>query len=214
MGADVRRQLVRDARAVGGDGHAREDSPDVRRGTGDSARALGGEACAAPAGEVAGAFAALFYALNLTIVASDRTAREFPLLTVVELAQIIFLVRAQRRASWTNYLGIAIFTALMLPINYTASFLLAAEALWLGGLLVGAWTGSTRARELAIFGPGFAVIGGIALLAPVLPHVFISSRAAVEHSAVDWIKLQPATGRIRCCATWLAGPRYSVFSSP
>jgi hypothetical protein len=155
-------------------------------------RALGGEAYAA-AGEVAGAFAALFYALNLTIVASDRTAREFPLLTVVELAQIIFLVRAQRRASWTNYLGIAIFTALMLPINYTASFLLAAEALWLGGLLVGAWAGSTRARELAIFGPGFAVIGGIALLAPVLPRVFISSRAAVEHSAVDWIKLQPVT---------------------
>ena len=53
-------------------------------------RSLGGEA-AAEAGEVGGAFAALSIALNLTIVASDRTAREFPLLTVVELAQIIFL---------------------------------------------------------------------------------------------------------------------------
>ena len=60
-------------------------------------RSLGGEA-AAEAGEVGGAFAALLYALNLTIVASDRTAREFPLLTVAELAQIIFFVRVRNAA--------------------------------------------------------------------------------------------------------------------
>ena len=153
---------------------------------------LGGEATA-EAGEVGGAFAALIYALNLTIVMSDRTAREFPLLTVVELAQIIFFLRAQRRGAWADYLGIAVFTALMLPANYTASFLLAAEALWLGSLLIARWTGSIRAAELAIFRTGFAVIGGIALLAPFLPAVLISSGAALQHNAVGWIRLQPAT---------------------
>jgi hypothetical protein len=156
----------------------------------ESGRCLGG-AAAIEAGEVGGAFAALIYALNLTIVVSDRTAREFPLLTVVELAQIIFFVRAQRGGAWTDYLGIAVFTALMLPINYTASFLLATEALWLGILLIARWAGSVRAAELAIFRSGLAVIGGIALLAPLLPGIFISSRAAVQHNAVSWIQLQP-----------------------
>ena len=153
-------------------------------------RSLGGEA-SAEAGEVGGAFAALIYALNLTMVLSDRTAREFPLLTVAELAQIIFFVRAQRRATWVDYLGIAVFTAMILPINYTASFLLFAEALWLGGLLLAKWAGSARAGAAAIFRPGIAVMAGIALLAPLLPGVFVSSRGAIQTGAVRWIKLQP-----------------------
>jgi hypothetical protein len=155
--------------------------------------ALGG-AAAIEAGEVGGAFAALIYALNLTIVVSDRTARgEFPLLTVAELAQIIFFVRAQRQATWTDYLGVAIFTALMIPINYTACFLLAAEALWLGVLLLARLAASARAAKLAIFSPGFAVAAGVALLAPLLPGVLGSSRAAVQHGVVNWIQLQPAS---------------------
>jgi hypothetical protein len=154
-------------------------------------RSLGGEALA-EVGEIGGAFAALIYALNLTIVVSDRTAREFALLTVVELAQIIFFVRAQRHGTWEDYLGIAASTAIMLPINYTASFLLFAEALWLGCLLAAKWAGSARVREVAIFSPGIAVIGGVALLAPFLPGIFATSRAAVQTGAVSWIKLQPA----------------------
>ena len=155
-------------------------------------RSLGGQA-GAEAGEVGGAFAALIYALNLTLVMSDRTAREFALLTAVELAQIIFFVRAQRRATWADYVGIAIFTAMMVPINYTASFLLAAEAMWLGCLLLARWTGSEGAAGIAIFRPGFAVVAGIAMLAPLLPGVFASSSAAVRHNAVSWIQLQPAS---------------------
>jgi hypothetical protein len=155
-------------------------------------RSLGDEATA-EVGEVAGAFAALIYALNLTIVASDRTAREFPLLIVAELAQIIFFVRAQGQAKWTNYLGIAISTAMMVATNYSATFLLAAEALWLGGLLLARWGGSARAREVAIFPPGIAVMAGIVVLAPLLPGIFASSRQAVQAGAVTWIKLQPAT---------------------
>jgi hypothetical protein len=126
-------------------------------------------------------------------VVSDRTAREFPLLTVAELAQIIFFVRAQRQATWTDYLGVAIFTALMIPINYTACFLLAAEALWLGVLLLARLAASARAAKLAIFSPGSAVAAGVALLAPLLPGVLGSSRAAVQHGVVNCIQLQPAS---------------------
>jgi hypothetical protein len=155
-------------------------------------RSLGGETVA-EAGEVAGAFAALIYALNVTMVVSDRTAREFPLLIIAELAQIIFFVRAQRRATWVEYLGIAISTAIMVSTNYTASFLLSAEALWLGSLLLARWAGSARAADLEILGPGLAVMAGIALLTPLLPGIFISSSHAVHHNAVGWIRLQPVS---------------------
>ncbi|HVA83582.1 MAG TPA: glycosyltransferase family 39 protein [Candidatus Binataceae bacterium] len=155
-------------------------------------RALGGEACA-EGGEVAGAFAALIYAANRALVISDRRAREFPLLMVVELLQIIFFMRAQRRDASKDYLGLAISTAIMLPINYCASFLLLAEALWLGCLLVAKWAGSMRARQLAMFRPGFAVLAGMALLAPFAPSAYVSSRDAVAAGAVDFIKQKPVT---------------------
>jgi hypothetical protein len=146
---------------------------------------------AAETGEVAGAFAALIYALNITTVISDRTAREFPVLIVAELLQIIFFVRAQRRPTWVEYLGIAIFTAVMLADNYSSSFLLLAEALWLGCLLAAKWAGSTRARRLAVFRPGFAILAGMALLAPFVSEAYVSSRDAVAGGAVDFMKLQP-----------------------
>ena len=114
-----------------------------------------------------------------------------------------------------DYLGVAIFTAMMVATNYTASFLLAAEALWLGGLLLAQWAGSTRAAEVAIFGPGFAVIGGIALLAPLLPGaVCISFTRGRGGSASTGSSCSRSLGRIRCCATWLASPRCSISLSP
>jgi mannosyltransferase len=158
----------------------------------ETGRSFGADALP-DAAEMGGGFAALLYALNVTIVVSDRTAREFALLSMAELAQIVFFVRAQRRCGWTDYLGTALFTALMLPINYTAGFLLAAEALWLGIVLIARLAGSARAMGLSLFPAGFAVIGGIALLAPVLPVVFASSHHAIQQGAVSWIRLQPAS---------------------
>jgi Dolichyl-phosphate-mannose-protein mannosyltransferase len=151
---------------------------------------LGDEPVAA-LGEMAGAFGALIYAVNVTLVIADRRAREFPLLVAAELLQIIFFMRAQRRGVFDDYLGLVIFTAIMLPINYSASFLLLAEALWLGCLLAAKWAGSARARRLAVFGPGFGVVAGVALLAPFASDAYVSSRDAVAGGAVDFMKLQP-----------------------
>ena len=71
----------------------------------ETCRSLG-DGAVAELGEVGGALAALMYALNLTIVVSDRTAREFPLLIVAELLQIIFLcalsATAPGRTTWES----------------------------------------------------------------------------------------------------------------
>jgi len=145
-------------------------------------------------GQMAGAFAALIYATDLTMVVSDRTAREFPLLLASELLQIIFFLRAQRRGGWIDYAGTAIFTAAMIAVNYSSGFLLFAEALWLGYRLSAGWIGARMgapAGKLAIIAPGLAVTAGVASLAPLLPFVFADSARAVQTGAIDWIKVQP-----------------------
>jgi mannosyltransferase len=147
---------------------------------------------AAAVGELAGAFAALLYATNLEMVLSDRTVRMYPLVMCAELLQITFFVRAQRRGGMLNYAGIAIFTAAMVACNFTSTFLIVAEALWLGWLLLAArW--DAQSRRLAVFRPGCAVAAGIAILGPWLSDAFASSRGAVEVGAIDWIKLQPVS---------------------
>ena len=77
----------------------------------------------------------------------------------------------------------------MLATNYSSAFLLLAEALWCGCTLAARWARSACVREIAIFSPGIAVIGGMALLSSLLPRIFISHQA-VEQGAVSWIKLQ------------------------
>src|SRR3984893_6137264 len=142
--------------------------------------------------ELTGAFAALIYGVNFTMVTSDRTLRMYPLLMSMELLQIFFLVRAQRRGEWSNYAGTAIFTALMVATNFTSCFLLLAEGLWFAGLLATKSLGA-RAGGLAVFRPGAAMAAGIMLLAPLLPAALASSHQAVAMGALDWIKMGPAS---------------------
>jgi mannosyltransferase len=150
-------------------------------------RSLGGQSGGA-IGDLAGALAALAYAVNFMMVASDRTARMYPVAMNAELAQIFFVVRAQRRGGWLNYAGAAIFTAALVAANFTTSFLLLAEAFWFGCLLVAkAWRAPLEG--LAIFRPGLAIAAGVALLGPLLPWVFASSHQAVAMGAISWIKM-------------------------
>ena len=152
-------------------------------------RSLGGEAAAA-VGELAGAFAALLHATSLQMVLSDRIVRMYPLVLCAELLQITFFVRAQRRGGMLNYLAVAVFTAAMVAANFTANFLIAMEALWIGWLLlVALW--DTQSRRLAVLRPACALAAGIAILLPWLPRAFASSHNAVKGGAISWIKLQP-----------------------
>ncbi|HVA40258.1 MAG TPA: hypothetical protein VNF49_06310, partial [Candidatus Binataceae bacterium] len=153
-------------------------------------RSLGEDGFAASMGELAGAFAALLYAVNLRMVMSDRTVRMYPLMMVAALLQVAFFARAQRRGTFLNYAGTAILTAVMIATNFTSSFLLIAEALWLEGLLLVKDTG-LRAGGLMALGPLMALIAGIALLTPMLAGAFASSANAVQVGYIDWIKLKP-----------------------
>ena len=145
---------------------------------------------AAVVGELAGAFTALLYATNLQMVLSDRTARMYPLTMCMELLQITFFVRAQRRGGMLNYVALALFTAVMGAANFASIFLIGTEALWLGWLLLGRlW--DAQSRRLAVFRPGGALAAGIAILLAWQRNVFASSQGAVNAGAYDWLKLQP-----------------------
>jgi uncharacterized membrane protein len=124
------------------------------------------------------------------MVLSDRTVRMYALVMCVELLQITFFVRAQRHGGILNYVGVAIFTALMVATNFTSTFLMAAEALWLGWLLLARFR-DAQLRRLAVFRPGCAVAAGIAILIPWLPAFASSQRAVSQGGVIDWIKLQP-----------------------
>ena len=95
----------------------------------------------------AGAFAALIYALNLTIVVSDRTAREFPLLTAAELAQIIFFVRAQRHGDLDDYLVSRFSPRSCFRSTTRASFLLSPKLYGSAVCCSARWAGSARAAR-------------------------------------------------------------------
>lgn len=143
--------------------------------------------------ELAGGFTALIFATDIKMVAASRAVRMYSVMLAFAFPQIAFFVRAQRHGKLSNYAGIAVFTMLLVATNLTASFLLIAEGLWLGGLLLAKWR-SSRATGLNIFRPGFAVLTGLALLVPVLlMGIARSWSRAIRYGFFSWIKLKPIT---------------------
>ena len=136
------------------------------------------EPAAAGVGELAGAFAALLYAANLEMVLSDRTVRMYPLVMCAELLQITFFVRAQRRGGTLNYIGIAIFTALMIASNFTSAFLIWRRRCGSAGCC------SRRCGMRSRDGCSclFAAVGGVARLDQTAAH-FV---AVYNTTQLDW----------------------------
>jgi mannosyltransferase len=144
-------------------------------------------------GELAAGFAAVMFATNVALVQSARTARMYPLMTAAELVQIFFFVRAQEsRGAW-NCIVAAVFLALAIALNFTAAFLLLAESMWLGYLLLARWR-RWPGFELQIAGPALSLGGGSVLLLPFVPAALAASRAAVRSGVLDWIGYQPPLG--------------------
>jgi uncharacterized membrane protein len=149
-----------------------------------------GSADAVAVGEVAGSLAALAVATNLALVISDRTARMYSLTLAAELAQIVLFLRARRIGGLHNYVGVACFSALAVAANFSALFLLLAEGVWLMWLLVARRAdGSVAARPVVLL--GLSLVGGMALLAPLLLAVAPGMTGAVHGGTYDWIKPRP-----------------------
>lgn len=149
-----------------------------------------GGADAAAVGEVAGALAALAVATNLRLVISDRTARMYSLTLAAELTQIIFFLRARRDSGLPNYAAVACFSALAVAANFSSLFLLLAEGAWLLWLL-GAWRAGERVAPRPVVLAGLSLVGGMAMLAPLLLAVAPSMTGAVHGGTYDWIKPRP-----------------------
>jgi hypothetical protein len=151
-----------------------------------------------PRAEFGGAFAALIAALNLTLIDQARTVRMYPLTLTLELLQIICLlravsVRARGPGRIASLAGIAVFSALAIASNFTATLLVAGEAMWLG------WAAMCRrfgkragtANELRLWAPLLALGAGLALLAPLAPGAGRTSIVVVQAGVLNWSHLRP-----------------------
>ncbi|HJU12190.1 MAG TPA: glycosyltransferase family 39 protein, partial [Candidatus Binataceae bacterium] len=141
-------------------------------------------------GEIAGGFVALMFATNVAMVDTARTARMYPLTIAAELAQILYFIRAQRYGRISNYIGSAIFLALAVAANFTATFVLAGESLWLAYLLIARlWRRSQT--DLQITRPAMSLFAGCVLLLPFARGAIAASCNAISGGVLNWIRFQP-----------------------
>ncbi|MGH7913721.1 MAG: hypothetical protein ACREPW_03590 [Candidatus Binataceae bacterium] len=157
-----------------------------------------GDAVEIPQVELGAALAALIAAVNLTLINQARTVRMYPLTLVLELAQVICLLRAtSRRAQGSSRVaslaGTAIFSALAIASNFTAALLVAAEAMWLlwAALRRRGGAHASTLGELHLLGPVIALGAGIALLGPMAPTAGRASIAVVHAGVLNWSHLRP-----------------------
>jgi hypothetical protein len=158
---------------------------------------LGGAALV-PRAELGAAFAAMIAAVNLTLIDQGRTVRMYPLTLGLELLQIICLlravsIRAPAPVCAASLAGVAVFGALATASNFTATLLIAAEAMWLGWAAVrkrmAARAGAIN--ELHLLSPALALCAGLALLAPMAPTAGRSSIVVVHAGVLNWSHLRP-----------------------
>jgi hypothetical protein len=158
---------------------------------------LGG-AVLVPRAELGAALAALIAAVNLTLIDQARTVRMYPLTLVLELLQVICLLRAVSiRARGPDRIaslaGIAVFSALAIASNFTGTLLIAAEAMWLGWAAVRRRVGARAGAmsELHLLEPALALCAGIALLGPMVPMAGRTSVVVVHAGVLNWSHLRP-----------------------
>lgn len=132
--------------------------------------------------DFAAALAATLFAINPRTVDAAREVRMYSLMLTFVLAQVWMLARAMRRRSIADYGGVAIFTALAIAANFTASLVVMAEGIWFVVLLT-----ARRERFGKIVGPVVAIGAGLAILAPATVIVSHSNAQVVTEGALEWI---------------------------
>lgn len=147
---------------------------------------------------LAGALAALMVAVDLALIDQSRTARMYPLMLAMELAQVACFTRAQSdrlriadRAA--SLLGAAVFSALAIAANFTAGLLILSEAGWLGWAFVRRRGGHIYgcADSLHLFAPALALGAGLAMLAPFSFAASHVALGALHAGALAWASLRP-----------------------
>jgi len=140
-----------------------------------------------------GAVAALLFAVNFRMIMHARIGRMYAVMVAMVLAQVWFVLRAQRRGGGANYLGIAVFTALAVASHFGAALVIVAESLWLSPGLLRRWRLSDAAHDdrswkiIATF-----ALTALAMLPVGLNAIGIGYRFA-RVGALGWISLPPPT---------------------
>ncbi|HLK87637.1 MAG TPA: hypothetical protein VKT27_14120 [Candidatus Binataceae bacterium] len=155
--------------------------------------------------ELAGAFAALVAAANLTLVNQARTVRMYPLTLALELAQVFCLLRTLSgrtgaRGRVASAIGVALLTMLAISANFTAVLLVAAEVPWLAILLAARHLrrsapamnepGRSGVSGAHLLSAGLALAAGIALLALIAPVAPRNSIEVVRAGVLNWSRLR------------------------
>jgi len=136
-------------------------------------------------------FAALLFALSLIAIKYSREARMYPLQLVAELIQIRLFVRVQRIPSLALCAGLALLIAICVAINFTASFLLCAQAAY---LLLFFWTRRVEAgdgRERGAFYAALSLATGVFLFFLVSGNALSNLMEATRAGALQWIQRPP-----------------------
>ena len=133
------------------------------------------------------AVGALIFAVGLPSVEIAREARMYSMMQAWILAQVIFLIRAQRLGGLANHAGLTIFSAIAVATNFTAGLVIAAEVLWLTYLRRAHSDSGEEARSAA----GWQTWGALAVAMLLLLPFFAGLRYGVEgvrRGDYAWIK--------------------------
>ncbi len=147
----------------------------------------GAEPRAGPDPRAVAALCVLMCAASVPILKVSREVRMYSLMFAMLLAQMYFLLRAWRRGGLRNYAGVALFTAGAVAANFTASLVMASEALWLLWMRLrrapdGSAPGTHAQWKLAA-----AIAAGGAMLAPFLSGL-LNGVTGVRRGDFRWIQ--------------------------
>jgi hypothetical protein len=132
---------------------------------------------------VAAGMCALITAASLVMIRYSREARMYPLMLTMTLAQVGFLMRAARRGGLANYAATAIFTALAIAVNFTASLAVAAEFAWLAWIF---YRRTSATSSAAVWRLGATLAIGVVLLAPFVKGIGLL-KEGVSSGMLEWI---------------------------
>jgi mannosyltransferase len=137
---------------------------------------------------LAPAFAALLFALSLVAIKYSREARMYPLLLVMELIQIALFMRVQRAPKLAPWCGLALFTALSFAANFSAAFLLAAEAAYLVLVFCSRRVSIQHTSEVGVLYAALSLTAGVLALLPIAWSAFGTAIDAARTGALQWIQ--------------------------
>jgi uncharacterized membrane protein len=132
------------------------------------------------------AIGALIFAVNLVTIKYAREARMYPLVLAFTIAQVWFFLRASRIGRFGNYLAVAIFTALAVATNLTATVILVPEAAWIILMILRGNAERRFAHALKLIA---ALAAGLVAIVPLaIPYLQVRS-GPTNPQAYAWIPM-------------------------